>query len=967
MVEQGPFKPLVVGSSPSGGTIFLKIVHKMSEFHNKHIGPSSKEIEQMLKFLDCKDLNDLLTKIVPKNILDMDETSIGNEIFSEKEILDHVKKIGAKNSIFRSLIGQGYYDTITPNVILRNILENPGWYTQYTPYQPEISQGRLEALLNYQTMITEICDLPIANASLLDEGTAASEAMLMLYRKNKTDSNKFLVDESCFKQTIDVIISRAEPLNIEIEITSFKNFDYKNAFGCIVQYPNRFGHIAQPEEYKKITDRAHKEGCKVIFATDLMCLQLFSTPGSFGGDIAVGNSQRFGVPLGYGGPHAAFMCTSEEFKRDIPGRIVGVSQDRKGDQAYRLTLQTREQHIRREKATSNICMAQVLLAIISGMYALFHGPKGLKIIADKIHHQTKDLAEKIGKYGHEVRTDNNSFFDTLFIKTENINVEELKKRAVDKKYNFMYHENEMIGISLDEKTDSNEINEIAEIFKTNHQNDFRNNIFPPNRLGSVLKHPIFNSINSETEMLRYINKLEKRDLSLNYSMIPLGSCTMKLNATVEMIPISWPEFNSIHPFAPIEQADGYIKIINELEEMLYKVTGFDAVSFQPNSGAQGEYAGLLSIREYHKANDSNRNICLIPESAHGTNPASAIMAGLKVVIVKCDDKGNIDFNDLNNKVLEAGEKLSSLMVTYPSTHGVFEHNIDEICELIHDNGGLVYMDGANLNAMVGVCKPGKFGADVMHINLHKTFCIPHGGGGPGMGPICVNEKLKPHLPKHKFIDKDYTYSVSSSPFGSASILLISYIYMKLMAAKGLLKASQVAILSANYMAKRLENDYSILYKGNSGLNAHEFIVDCREFKNSANITNEDIAKRLVDYGFHAPTMSWPIPGTLMIEPTESESKSELDKFCDAMISIRNEIKDIEIEKVSKEDNVLVNSPHTVKDLCEDWSHPYSKEQAVFPTSWVKENKFWPYVSRIDNAFGDRNFFCVCPDIDSYKD
>tara|TARA_B100000700_G_scaffold67182_1_gene74305 strand:+ start:71 stop:2890 length:2820 start_codon:yes stop_codon:yes gene_type:complete len=939
----------------------------MSEFHNKHIGPSSKEIEEMLKFLGCTDLKDLLEKIVPKNILDIDDESIGNENFSEKEILDHVKKIGSKNSIFRSLIGQGYYDTITPNVILRNILENPGWYTQYTPYQPEISQGRLEALLNYQTMITEICDLPIANASLLDEGTAASEAMLMLFRKNKTEKNKFLVDETCFKQTIDVIVSRAEPLDIEVEITSFENFDYKDAFGCIVQYPNKFGHIAEPNEYKKIVDLAHEDACKVIFATDLMCLQLFNSPGFYGGDIAVGNSQRFGVPLGYGGPHAAFMCTSDEFKRDIPGRIVGVSQDRKGDQAYRLTLQTREQHIRREKATSNICTAQVLLAIISGMYALFHGPKRLKEIADKIHNQTNNLAEKIESYGHFVKTDNNSFFDTICIEIKDISVEELRKRAIDKKYNFMYHDNGMIGISLDEKTDLKEINEISDIFKTNNNSKSKYQVFEPNRVGKILKHSIFNSIHSETEMLRYINKLEKRDLSLNYSMIPLGSCTMKLNATVEMIPISWPEYNSIHPFAPIEQAEGYLEIIKELEEMLYKVTGFDAVSFQPNSGAQGEYAGLLSIREYHKTNKANRNICLIPESAHGTNPASAIMAGLKVVIVKCDDNGNIDYNDLKNKVSEAGDKLSSLMVTYPSTHGVFEHNIDEICGLIHDNGGLVYMDGANLNAMVGVCKPGKFGADVMHINLHKTFCIPHGGGGPGMGPICVNEKLKPHLPKHKFIDQDYTYSVSSSPFGSASILLISYIYMKLMAAKGLLKASQVAILSANYMAKRLENDYSILYKGNSGLNAHEFIVDCREFKNSANITNEDIAKRLVDYGFHAPTMSWPIPGTLMIEPTESESKSELDKFCDAMISIRKEIKDIESEKVSKEDNVLVNSPHTVKDLCEEWLHPYSKEKAVFPTSWVKENKFWPYVSRIDNAFGDRNFFCVCPDIESYKD
>ena len=938
----------------------------MSEFHKNHIGPSQKEIDEMLQVLECSSLNDLLEKIVPKNILDIDDTSIGNQEFSEHNILQYVKNKGEKNSIFRSLIGQGYYDTITPNVILRNILENPGWYTQYTPYQPEISQGRLEALLNYQTMITEVTSLPIANASLLDEGTAASEAMLMLYRKNKSDSNQFLVDENCFNQTIDVIISRAEPLDIEIIVTSFENFDFTNAFGCIVQYPNKFGNIAPKEDYKNLTSHAHEENCKVIFASDLMCLQLFESPGNLGADIAVGNSQRFGVPLGYGGPHAAFMSTSEEFKRDIPGRIVGVSQDRRGNQAYRLTLQTREQHIRREKATSNICTAQVLLAIISGMYALFHGPTGLKNIALRIHNYTRDLAKKIGEHGHKIINDNHSFFDTIVVKLSNMEIEGLKARAIKHNFNLMYHENGLVGISLDEKTSRKEIDDIATLFENELTADYRETIFKPNRKSSILSHPIFHSINSETEMLRYINKLEKRDLSLNYSMIPLGSCTMKLNATVEMIPISWPEFNSIHPFAPLYQAKGYIEIIDELEEMLYKVTGFDAVSFQPNSGAQGEYAGLLSIREYHKANNSQRNICLIPESAHGTNPASAIMAGLKVVIVKCDKNGNIDFTDLTNKVSEAGDKLSSLMVTYPSTHGVFEHNIDEICDLIHQNGGLVYMDGANLNAMVGVCKPGKFGADVMHINLHKTFCIPHGGGGPGMGPICVNEKLKPHLPKHKFTDDTFTYSVSSSPFGSASILLISYIYMKLMASKGLLKASQVAILSANYMAKRLENDYSILYKGHSGLNAHEFIVDCREFKNSANITNEDIAKRLIDYGFHAPTMSWPIPGTLMIEPTESESKSELDKFCNAMIAIKNEIVEIESGKMPKDDNVLVNAPHTVHDICDDWNHPYSKEHAVFPAQWNKENKFWPYVSRIDNAFGDRNFFCVCPDIDSYK-
>ena len=920
----------------------------------------------MLTALECNSLNDLLEKIVPKNILDIDGESIGNENFSENDILKYVKELGSKNKIFRSLIGQGYYDTITPNVVLRNILESPGWYTQYTPYQPEISQGRLEALLNYQTMISQICELPIANASLLDEGTAASEAMLMFYRKNRSSSNKFLIDENCFQQTIDVIVSRAEPLGIEIEITSYENFDYTDAFGCIVQYPDRFGRIANPEAYKKITDAAHQSKCKVIFATDLMCLQLFKAPGSFKADVAVGNSQRFGVPLGYGGPHAAFMTTTEEFKRDIPGRIVGVSQDRKENQAYRLTLQTREQHIRREKATSNICTAQVLLAIISSMYAIFHGPEKLKEIANNIHSHTKNLAEKLSYQGHEIILNNNSYFDTLSIKLNNLDHKTLQNRALDKLYNFKYHNGGLIGISLDEKTSNAEVEEIASLFVADSKSKQPNPTFVTTRDELTLQHNIFKSIHSETEMLRYIHKLEKRDLSLNHSMIPLGSCTMKLNATVEMIPISWPEFNSIHPFAPTNQTIGYKTIIDQLEVMLYKVTGFDAVSFQPNSGAQGEYAGLLTIQQYHKENNSDRNVCIIPESAHGTNPASAIMAGLKVVIVKCDDNGNVDFEDLTSKVKEAGDKLSSLMVTYPSTHGVFEHNIDEICALVHDNGGLVYMDGANLNAMVGVCKPGNFGADVMHINLHKTFCIPHGGGGPGMGPICVNDKLKPHLPKHYLTDEDYSYSVSSSPYGSASILLISYIYMKLMAGQGLLKASQIAILNANYMAKELENDYTILYRSTTGLNEHKFHIECRQFKHTSRITPEDIAKRLIDYGFHAPTMSWPIPGTLMIEPTESESKDELDRFCSAMIQIKKEIDEIAEGKVPQDNNVLVNAPHTIQDICEEWDRPYSKNKAVFPKEWIKENKFWPYVSRIDNAYGDRNFFCVCPDIDSYK-
>ena len=939
----------------------------MSEFHNKHIGPKEKSIEQMLNALEEQSLNSLTEKVVPKNILEIDEESIGNKLFSENEVLDYVKTIGRKNHLFRSLIGQGYYDTITPNIILRNILENPGWYTQYTPYQAEISQGRLEALLNYQTMVSEICDLPIANASLLDEGTAASEAMLMLYRKNKGTANKFLVDQDCFQQTIDVITTRAEPLGIEVEIYKYEKMNFDDAFGCIIQYPNRFGAIDNPKTYKRIVNKAHQSNCKVIFATDLMCLQLFEAPGSFGADVAIGNSQRFGVPLGFGGPHAAFIATGDEFKRDIPGRIVGVSKDRHGNQGYRLTLQTREQHIRREKATSNICTAQVLLAIISGMYAVFHGPKNLKRIATTIHNYTKDLSELILKNGHTLVNHKKNYFDTITVELKNLETNSLKKKALLNSFNLMYHENGCIGISLDEKTTKEEVLKLGSLFETSSNVSNKEKMSSePNRKGAFLTHPIFNNIYSETEMLRYMSKLEKRDLSLNHSMIPLGSCTMKLNATVEMIPISWPEFNTIHPFAPVEQTKGYQLVINELEEMLSKITGFNAVSFQPNSGAQGEYAGLLSIQEYHKSKKSKRDICLIPESAHGTNPASAIMAGLKVVIVKCDRHGNIDYDDLKSKAEKAGENLSSLMITYPSTHGVFEHNVDEICGIIHKNGGLVYMDGANLNAMVGICKPGHFGADVMHINLHKTFCIPHGGGGPGMGPICVNKKLKPFLPTHRNTDKNHTYAVSSSPYGSASILLISYIYMKLMGGKGLLRASQVAILNANYMAKRLEKDYTILYRGISGLNAHEFIIDCREFKNSANITNEDIAKRLIDYGYHAPTMSWPIPGTLMVEPTESESKEELDRFCDAMIGIKKEIDDIVSGKASKEDNVLINAPHTVREICSEWAHPYSREQAVFPKAWIKENKFWPYVSRIDNAYGDRNFFCVCPDIEDYK-
>ena len=858
----------------------------------------------------------------------------------------------------------GYYGTYTPAVIQRNIFENPGWYTQYTPYQAEISQGRLEALLNYQTMICDLTSLPISNASLLDEATAAAEAMVMFFNNTKEKSRlTFLVSHLCHPQIIDVLKTRSEPFNIELKITEIEHSDFdNNVFGAILQYPDTSGSIS---DYTELCATAHTNGTFVCMATDLLALTLLKPPGEMGADAAIGNAQRFGVPMGFGGPHAAFLSTTEKFKRKIPGRIIGVSKDMFGNHALRMALQTREQHIRREKATSNICTAQVLLAIISGMYAVYHGPKGLTKIAKRVNQLTNQLAASLLKAGYVLES--NAFFDTITFKASG-----WQDKAQLMRLNFRDFGNNMVGISLDETTTESDIQKILSVFNAKESSKSDSSI-PDDliRKSSFLNNPIFNEYQSETEMLRYMHKLEVKDLSLNTSMIPLGSCTMKLNATTEMIPVTWPEFSNVHPFAPEDQVKGYEKLIDELGNRLVQITGFDSISMQPNSGAQGEYAGLMAIRAFHKANGNlSRNICLIPSSAHGTNPASAIMAGMKVVVVECDAQGNIDDNDLKEKANQYSKDLSAIMITYPSTHGVFEPTIRKLCKIAHDNGGQVYMDGANLNALVGLCEPGDFGVDVMHINLHKTFCIPHGGGGPGMGPIVCKEHLSQFLPGHfsRLSSKSSVSAVSAAPFGSSSILPISWAYIEMMGFKGLRKATQVAILNANYLAKKLKDHYPILYHGHSGYHAHEFIIDIRPIKRDSGISEEDIAKRLMDYGFHAPTMSWPVPGTMMIEPTESESKSELDKFCDAMISIKKEIDDVTSGKLEPHDNPLKNAPHTAEHaLSDEWNHPYSRSKACFPMDYQKEHKYWPTVGRIDNAHGDRNLICTCPDINEYKD
>tara|TARA_B100001123_G_scaffold213242_1_gene240777 strand:+ start:703 stop:3543 length:2841 start_codon:yes stop_codon:yes gene_type:complete len=934
------------------------------QFVDRHVGPNQEELSQMLHTIGVGSIEELIDLSIPKSIQSKEKLNVGNGI-SEKELIEKLKSIAEKNTIMKTYIGMGYYNCITPPVIQRNILENPGWYTQYTPYQAEISQGRLEALINFQTMVCDLTALPIANASLLDEATAAAEAMTMTYRMSK-DRNIFLVSKHCHPQTIDVLKTRSEPLGITIQLCDDDDFIFnQNVFGSILQYPDTNGSV---NNFQKITNAAHKESAYVIIATDLMSLALLKPPGELGADVALGSSQRFGVPMGYGGPHAAFFAVKENFKRFLPGRLIGVSVDSEGNQAYRMSLQTREQHIRREKATSNICTAQVLLAIMSGMYAVYHGPKRIKEIARTIHQHTCDLATSLSKAGYEILND--TFFDTIRF----LGPDKTKEKLLKHNINIREFSDGSLGISIDETVMKKDISHLLSILNVSHELNNKSTL-PSDlrRETSFLSHPVFNSYHSETEMLRYIHRLETKDLSLNTSMIPLGSCTMKLNATTEMIGVTWPEFASIHPFVPVNQAKGYKHLFDDLSNWLGDITGLPGVSLQPNSGAQGEYAGLMVIRAFHLSQgDTNRNVCLIPESAHGTNPASAIMCGMEVIVVKCDSKGNIDIEDLKNKAQKHQNNLAALMITYPSTHGVFESTVQKICKIIHDHKGQVYMDGANLNAMVGVSKVSDIGVDVCHINLHKTFAIPHGGGGPGMGPICAAKHLTSFLPSHNVIpcntSSNAISAVSATPWGSAGVLPISWSYMALLGNEGMKKSTSIAILNANYMAKLLEDHFPILYRGENGFNAHEFIIDLRPIRKESGITDEDIAKRLMDYGFHAPTMSWPVPGTLMIEPTESESKNELDRFCSAMISIKKEINDVIEGKSDAKNNMLKNSPHTMETITkETWDHPYTREDAVFPAPWLREYKYWPTVGRIENAIGDRNLICTCPDISDYEE
>jgi glycine dehydrogenase len=931
-------------------------------FINRHLGPSDGEIQSMLKSCGLSSLNELISETIPASVLDMDSLQI-NAVPIEQELLKELRSIADENQVFRSYIGMGYYGTYTPPVILRNILENPAWYTQYTPYQAEISQGRLEALFNFQTMICDFSGMDIANASLLDESTAAAEAMTFLARVNPK-RNKYFVASNCHPQTIAVLKTRAKPIGIELNITEPKNFKFNDEIlGGTLQYPATDGEI---HDYTSLCIQAHNVGSYIAVAADLLSLALLKPPGEWGADVVVGTSQRFGVPMGYGGPHAAFFATRKIFERKIPGRIIGLSKDTHGNPALRMALQTREQHIRRERATSNICTAQVLLAVISGMYTIYHGPGGIRKIAEDVHRRTCIVGSALDMAGY--RLHHSQFFDTIRFNADN----NLFKKAQKQKINLRDYRDGSLGISLDETVADEDINTLLDLFGAKQKNNGSFGI--PNNLrrtSSYLKHPVFSLYHSETEMLRYIYRLQQKDLSLTTSMIPLGSCTMKLNATTEMIGITWPEFSDLHPFAPKEQTRGYRKLIAELGGWLCNITGFSDYSFQPNSGAQGEFTGLKIISEYHKSRgDSQRTVCLIPTSAHGTNPASAVMTGMSVVIVQCDKNGNIDVDDLTQKAKTNSNQLAAFMVTYPSTHGVFEEHIVDICRIIHDNGGQIYLDGANLNAMMGLCKPAEFGADVCHINLHKTFCIPHGGGGPGMGPIFTKKHLAPFLPDHPVIStggEQGIDAVSSAPWGSASILPISWAFIRLLGDSGIKKTSQVAILNANYMAKKLSRYFTILYTGATGRVGHEFILDLRPFRKSCEITDEDVAKRLMDYGFHAPTVSFPVPGTLMIEPTESESKGEMDRFCFALIHIKKEILDVESGRVDLKDNVLKNAPHTAQHAASDsWNHSYTREEAAYPAEWTRESKFWPAVSRIDNVHGDRNLVCTCSPIEQHK-
>lgn len=950
---------------------------QQNEFRQRHNGPNEHDTRLMLKTIGEPSLAALIDKTVPAAIR-MNHSLMVPPAMSENEYLQHIKEISLKNKVFKNYIGQGYYDTITPSVILRNVFENPGWYTQYTPYQAEISQGRLESLLNFQTMVSDLTGLPIANASLLDEATAAAEAMTMFFNALNKDHEhivrpKFFVDNDTFPQTKDVLITRGLPVGIEVIFGDYRKVTLDDSyFGALVQYPNDKGSI---EDYRTFIDKVHAVGAFVAMTTDLLALTLLIPPGELGADVACGSAQRFGVPLGYGGPHAAFFSAKDEFKRSLPGRIIGVSIDAQGNRALRMALQTREQHIKREKATSNICTAQALLANMAAMYAVYHGPEGLKNIAKRIALLTQTVAEAVKQRGFELVSEN--FFDTITIKTDKAAA--IYEKALRQQINLRYAADDHIGISLDETTTLYDLFDLINCF----ENDENPVVFDIDeeavlshipseltRTSSFMQHPNFNTHHSESQMMRYIKMLENKDLSLNTSMISLGSCTMKLNAATEMIPLSWAHWSKLHPFAPIDQTEGYQQIIDELADYLCKITAFDACSLQPNSGAQGEYAGLLTIRGYHKAKgEAHRNVMLIPISAHGTNPASAVMAGMKVVVVKALENGYIDVEDLKAKANQYSNELAGIMITYPSTYGVYEETVKEITAIIHQHGGLVYMDGANMNAQVGLTAPGLIGADVCHLNLHKTFAIPHGGGGPGMGPICVKAHLEPYLPGHTSTHlQSATNAVSAAPFGSASILLISYAYIRLLGHEGLKAATEYAILNANYMRARLEKDFEILYTNHNGQCAHEFIVDLRPFKKSAEIEAEDVAKRLMDYGFHAPTMSFPVPGTIMIEPTESEDKAELDRFCDALLSIRKEIKAIEDGSADKKDNALKNAPHTQFVVtANEWHHHYSRAFAAFPLDYVRQNKFWPSVARVNNTFGDRNLICTCEPVSSYAE
>lgn len=942
---------------------------KNGTFTERHIGPRANQAAEMLKTTGASSMEDLIANTIPSNIV-RDGLKMA-EGLSEQEYLEHIEELSEMNQVNTSFIGMGYYPTIVPSVILRNVLQNPGWYTAYTPYQAEIAQGRLEALLNFQTMVSDLTAMEIANASLLDEGTAAAEAMIMFLNTRsrdavKSDVNKCFVDEDMFPQSIDVIKTRAKYLGVELVISDFRTQEIDNTFfAALVQYPSAKGEV---RDYEMFSEKLQLHDIKLGVATDLMALSLLKPPGEWGADAVYGNSQRFGVPMGYGGPHAAFFATKELYKRHIPGRIIGVSQDRLGNSGYRMALQTREQHIRRDKATSNICTAQALLAVMASMYAVYHGKEGITRIASTIHEQAKIVAGALEASGLKLKY--KTFFDTITV--ENVNADEIIAKAEKSKINLAKTSDTEVSISLFEGAKQTDVDHLLAVFNANRKGQKEVQLGGLARTSDFLSHPVFNTYRSETEMMRYLKRLENKDLSLVHSMIPLGSCTMKLNAASELMPITWQNWASVHPFAPISQTQGYQKMLAELKIDLSEITGFADVSLQPNSGAQGEYTGLLVIRAYHEdRGDNHRNICLIPSSAHGTNPASAVMAGMKVVVVKCDEAGNVDVADLKEKAEAHKDNLGALMITYPSTHGVFEAAIVEINQLIHHNGGLVYMDGANMNAQVGLTSPGHIGADVCHLNLHKTFAIPHGGGGPGMGPIGVAKHLVPFLPGNAVIDlggDKRVGGVSAAPWGSALILLISYGYIKMLGAQGLADSTKWAILNANYIRARLADHYPLLYKGENNTVAHEMIIDCRAFKNSAGIEVADIAKRLMDYGFHAPTVSFPVAGTLMIEPTESESMEELDRFCQAMIMIRDEIREIEQGVYDQNDNVLKMAPHTVAEACgNDWIHPYSREKAAFPADYLRLNKFWASVGRVDNAYGDRNLMCTCPPIEQFME